>query len=40
VFGLGIMAIGFGLVWFDKASLTELTAFVSGALVLIFSKDE
>jgi multisubunit Na+/H+ antiporter MnhG subunit len=40
VFGLVIIAIGVGFVWFGKASMAELTAFISGALVLIFSKDE
>lgn len=39
-FGLGVLAIGFVFVWYGKASMTELTAFISGALVLIFSKDE
>jgi hypothetical protein len=26
-------------VWCEKATLTELTAFIAGGLVLIFSKD-
>ena len=39
LFGVAVMAIGFVFVWFGKASMTELTAFISGALVLIFSKD-
>ena len=40
IFGLVIIAIGFLFVWFGKASMTELTAFISGALVLLFSKDD
>lgn len=40
VFGVVIIAIGFLFVWFGKASMTELTAFISGALVLLFSKDD
>lgn len=40
LFGCSIILIGFVLVWFGKASLTELTAFISGGLVLLFSKDD
>jgi hypothetical protein len=37
--GLGVMAVGFILVWFEKATLTEFTAFIGGGLLLLFSKD-
>lgn len=37
--GLGFMAVGFLLVWFEKATLTEFTAFIGGGLLLLFSKD-
>ena len=37
--GLTVMAVGFILVWFEKATLTEFTAFIGGGLVLLFSKD-
>jgi hypothetical protein len=38
--GLGVMAVGFILVWFEKATLTEFTAFIGGGLVLLFTKDK
>jgi len=37
--GLGVLIIGLALVYLEKASLAELTAFISGALVLLISKD-
>jgi len=37
--GLGVMTVGFILVWFEKATLTEFTAFIGGGLLLLFSKD-
>lgn len=40
IFGCSIILIGFLFVWFGKASLTELTAFISGGLILLFSKDD
>jgi amino acid permease len=38
-FGLVVIAVGFVFVWFEKATMTELTAFIAGGMVLIFSKD-
>ena len=38
-FGLVVIGIGFVFVWFEKASMTELTAFIAGGFLLIFSKD-
>jgi hypothetical protein len=37
--GLGILSVGFGFIWFEKITMPEFTAFVSGALVLLISKD-
>ena len=37
--GIGVLIAGLVLVYLEKASLAELTAFVSGALVLLISKD-
>jgi hypothetical protein len=37
--GVAVLIAGLVLVYLDKASLAELTAFVSGALVLLISKD-
>ena len=37
--GITVLICGFALVYMEKASLAELTAFVSGALVLLISKD-
>jgi Flp pilus assembly protein protease CpaA len=37
--GVAVLMCGFVLVYLEKASLAELTAFVSGALVLLISKD-
>ena len=39
VLGVVILAVGFGFIWFEKITLPEFTAFVSGALVLLISKD-
>ena len=38
--GLGVMGVGFLLVWFEKATLTEFTGFIGGGLLLLFSKDK
>jgi len=38
-FGMVVIAVGFIFVWYGKASMTELTAFIAGGMVLIFSKD-
>jgi hypothetical protein len=37
--GIAVLICGFVLVYMEKATLPELTAFVSGALVLLISKD-
>jgi hypothetical protein len=37
--GVAVLIAGLVLVYLEKASLAELTAFVSGALVLLISKD-
>lgn len=37
--GIGVLIVGFILVWYDKATLSELTGFVAGALLLLISKD-
>ena len=38
---IGLILISFGgiLVWFEKASLTEFSAFIMGGFALIMSKD-
>lgn len=37
--GLGVISVGFVLVWFEKATLTEFTGFIGGGLILLFSND-
>lgn len=37
--GIAVLIAGLVLVYLDKASLDELTAFITGALVLLISKD-
>jgi hypothetical protein len=37
--GIAVLIAGLVLVYLEKASMAELTAFVSGALVLLISKD-
>jgi multisubunit Na+/H+ antiporter MnhG subunit len=37
--GVAVLIAGLVLVYLEKASMAELTAFVSGALVLLISKD-
>jgi hypothetical protein len=37
--GVAVLVCGFALVYMEKATLAELTAFISGALVLLISKD-
>ena len=39
ILGVAVLICGFALVYMEKASLAELTAFISGALVLLISKD-
>jgi hypothetical protein len=38
---IGLILISFGgiLVWFEKASLTEFSAFIMGGFALMMSKD-
>ena len=38
--GIAVLICGLVLVWFEKATLPELAAFVSGALLLLISKDK
>ena len=38
--GVGLLIAGLILVWFEKATLPEFAAFVSGALLLLISKDK
>jgi hypothetical protein len=37
--GLGLIISGLFFVWFEKATLTELTAFIGSGLVLMLIKD-
>lgn len=37
--GLGLIIAGFVFVWYEKASLTELTAFIGSGVVLMLVKD-
>jgi len=37
--GVGLLAVGFAFIWFEKITMPEFTAFVSGALVLLIAKD-
>lgn len=37
--GLGLIVAGLFFVWFEKASLTELTAFIGSGVVLMLVKD-
>ena len=37
--GLAVITVGFVLVWFEKATLTEFTGFIGGGLILLFSND-
>ena len=38
--GLILMALGMILVWFEKATLAEYSAFLMGGFALMMSKDE
>lgn len=38
--GIGIILITFGLVYSGKATLTEMTLFLTGGFALIFSEDK
>ncbi len=37
--GLGIILAGLALVWFQKATLTEFTAFLVGGVGVMFMRD-
>ena len=37
--GLGLIIAGLVFVWYEKASLTELTAFIGSGVVLMRVKD-
>lgn len=37
--GIGLIIAGLLFVWFEKATLTELTAFIGSGLVLMLVKD-
>jgi len=37
--GIVVLAVGFGLIWFDKITMPEFTAFLSGGLALLIAKD-
>ena len=37
--GLGLIIAGLFFVWFEKATLTELTAFIGSGVVLMLVKD-
>jgi hypothetical protein len=39
VVGLGLIIFGGGLVWFEKASLPEFSAFLMGGFALMMTKD-
>ena len=39
VIGLILMALGMILVWFEKATLAEYSAFLMGGFALMMSKD-
>jgi hypothetical protein len=39
VIGLILISFGGALVWFEKASLTEFSAFIMGGFALMMSKD-
>ena len=38
--GLILMALGMVLVWFEKATLAEYSAFLMGGFALMMSRDE
>jgi hypothetical protein len=39
ILGLLILVCSFVLVWFDKATLTEVSLFLTGGFALLFMKD-
>lgn len=40
ILGLLIILAGFLLVWFGKATLTEFSGFITGGMVLLFTKEK
>ena len=39
ILGLLILIISFILVWFEKATLTEVSLFLTGGFAMLFMKD-
>lgn len=37
--GIFVMLVSFILVWFDKATLTEVSLFFTGGFAMLFMKD-
>lgn len=37
--GLGVLGLTFLFVWFEKATLTEVSLFITGGFALLFMKD-
>ena len=37
--GLGLIIVGVALVWFEKATLTEVSMFFATGLLSLFAKD-
>jgi multisubunit Na+/H+ antiporter MnhG subunit len=37
--GIAVLIAGMVLVYFEKATMNELTAFITGAFILLISKD-
>jgi hypothetical protein len=37
--GVGVLIAGFVLVYLEKATMDELSAFITGAFILLISKD-
>lgn len=40
IIGLAIMAVCFTLIWFGKATLTEMSVFLTGGFAMLFLKDK
>lgn len=39
IIGIIVMVISFVFVWFEKASLTEVSVFLTGGFAMLFMKD-
>ena len=39
IIGLAVLIVSFAFVWFEKATLTEVSAFIMGGFALLFFKD-